>query len=336
MIERTPLVSVIIPNYNYERSLRLCLQALAEQAYPRLEVIVVDDGSTDDSVAVAQSFGAKVVHTPVNMGCAGARNVGAEAATGEVFFFLDSDVGLAPDAVANAVTLLRSDERIGAVCGIYDADPLIDDGPVERYRSLQLHYVQVACEGPISGIYPAMMAMRAEVFAAVGPFNAKLRHTEDADYGARLGRAYELRLTSAVRGRHDHDDKLKVLLNKVFTRSLLRVPLFAGGQKLGKGPESPARAAGSLAALGAVLTVPLPLLAGPLWTVVPAGLLLGSIAADGAMYRFVARRRGVGFGLFFVGTNLVSNVAIAAGVLTGAAQWVLSPRFRRIYDEVPA
>ncbi len=336
MIEQTPLVSVIIPNYNYERALRLCLNALAGQTYPRLEVIVVDDGSTDDSVAVAESSGAKVVHTPTNMGCAGARNVGAEVATGEVFFFLDSDVGLAPDAVANAVTMLRSDKRIGAVCGIYDADPLIDDGPIERYRSLQLHYVQVACEGPISGIYPAMMAMRAEVFTAVGPFNAKLRHTEDADYGARLGRDYELHLTSTVSGQHDHDDKLGVLVNKVFTRSFLRVPLFAGGQKLGKGPESPARAVGSLAALGAVLTAPLPLLAGPLWTVVPVGLLLGSIACDGAMYRFVARQRGSGFGLFFIGANLVSNVAIAAGVLTGAAKWVLSPRFRRIYDEVPA
>ena len=93
-----PLVSVIIPNYNYAKTLRLTLGSVRAQTYPALEVIVVDDGSTDDSIAVAESFGVTVLRTPSNGGCASARNLGVRHSSGEILFFLDSDVALAPTA----------------------------------------------------------------------------------------------------------------------------------------------------------------------------------------------------------------------------------------------
>src|SRR5690349_15816041 len=113
-----PLVSVIVPNYNYAESLDLCLRSVLDQTYPRLEVLVVDDCSTDDSVAVAQVLGVRVVSTGVNAGCGNARNVGAAHSTGDILCFVDSDVALAADAVAHAVAELDSDPRIGCVCGI--------------------------------------------------------------------------------------------------------------------------------------------------------------------------------------------------------------------------
>ncbi|GAB3845310.1 hypothetical protein GCM10029963_23440 [Micromonospora andamanensis] len=65
---KQPLVSVIVPNYNYARALHLCLDSLRAQTYPHLEIIVVDDCSTDDSVAVAEAHGARVTRTPYNGG----------------------------------------------------------------------------------------------------------------------------------------------------------------------------------------------------------------------------------------------------------------------------
>src|SRR4051794_698168 len=100
-----PLVSVIIPNYNYARTLSACIEAVQRQTYPAIEIIIADDCSTDDSVAVARGHGVTVLESPVNSGVSTARNLGAEHARGDVLFFLDSDVALETDAVAKAVEL---------------------------------------------------------------------------------------------------------------------------------------------------------------------------------------------------------------------------------------
>lgn len=327
-----PLVSVIIPNYNYSRVLRLCLAALRAQTYPRLEVIVVDDCSTDDSVAVAESFGVRVVRTPANGGPAVARNLGAAHAAGEILFFVDSDVATKPDAVANAVALLRADPGLGAVCGNYDPVPLIRDSLLEEYRCLQQSYWLIADEGRIATLYTALLAMRAEVFAEIGPFNPRLRETENADYGLRLAQRYEIRLTPAVRGVHDHDHDLRQLVRKVFTRSLLHIPMYARRPTFPGGLTSGPRAWSSLAAPLVVLALALPVAFGPVWAVVPLGLLAGYLACDRSMYRFVAARRSPVFLGYFAGMHFFLNLVIAVAAAAGAVGWLFSRQFRRLYD----
>ena len=117
MSRSDPLVSVIIPSYNSRRTLQLCLQSVAEQTYPHIELIVVDDRSTDGSYEIAVASGARVVRTPQNSGQSVARNLGAESANGEILFFLDSDVALDPRGVEIAVRTLLENARIGAICG---------------------------------------------------------------------------------------------------------------------------------------------------------------------------------------------------------------------------
>jgi glycosyltransferase involved in cell wall biosynthesis len=332
MLGERPLVSVIVPNYNYARTLDLCLSAVARQRYPHLEVIVVDDGSTDDSVAIAHRHGVRVLHTESNMGCAGARNLGVQHANGEVLFFLDSDVAPAPDAVENAVALLLADPTVGAVCGTYDAEPLIPDSLVERYRSLQLHIWISGDAGDISTVYPALFAMRTEVFHEVGPFNPALRQTENADYGHRITQRYRIVLDPTIHGPHDHDDRLGVMLWKFFERARLHMPLYLRRPDFTGGPTNSGRGWGALAALFAVVTVVLPALFGPAWLAVPVVLLAGSIAADSGMYRFVWRYAGSAFTVYFTAIHFLMNVAAAAASLVGFAQFVLSRRFRHMYD----
>lgn len=323
-------VSVVVPNYNGGRTLALCLRAALAQDHRPLEVIVADDCSTDDSVAIAEGLGARVVRTPRNGGCGVARNLGARHATGDVLFFVDSDVALEPDAVSSALRVLDADPAIGAVCGIEDPVPLIDDGPVEQFRALQYHYWSRSSEGVVSFLFPNICAIRADVFAELGPFDPTLRHTEEVDYGYRLSQRYQLRLTSTVSGRHDHDHRLVPLLRKLFHRGRMRVPLYAKARRFAKGFETANRAYGSMAALLAVATVPLPILAGPL-AVVPALLLAASVWSDAGMYRFVLRRRGPAFLLYFGVLQFAVNVTIAASVGVGVAQWFVSRRFRDTY-----
>ncbi|MFC5830998.1 glycosyltransferase family 2 protein [Nonomuraea insulae] len=332
MTEQGPLVSAIVPNYNYAASLTLCLRAMRAQTYGPIELIVVDDGSTDDSVEVARGLGVRVIRTERNMGVAGARNLGVAHARGEILIFVDSDVAPYPDAVEVAVGMLAADPGLGAVCSIHDPEPLIRDSLVEEYRALQYHYWTVSSEGPISFLFPALMAMPRRVFDDIGPFNTRLRETEEVDYGHRLTQRYEMVLTSAVRSRHDHDHKLFKLLRKLYRRGRARVPLYARRRRFARGFETSSRAGGSLAALAALAAAPLAIPLGPAGAALSALALAVSLLADLGMYRFVLRRRGPLFLLYFGVVHFLVNVTIAAGVAAGVARWLCSARFRRLYD----
>jgi glycosyltransferase involved in cell wall biosynthesis len=325
-----PLVTVIVPNYNYGRVLPLCLAAVLAQTYTPLEVVVVDDCSTDDSVRIAESMSVPVVSTPGNSGPAIARSTGAAWAHGEILFFVDSDVAPAPDAVANAVAVLSADPGMGGIGGTYDPEPLLRDTRVEHYRALQHHYWTASTAGEVSFVWSPLFAIRAAVFAEIGPFNPRLRYTEELEYGDRLTRHYTLWTTTAIHGRADHDE-LPTLLRKLFHRCRCRVPLYARRRRFARGYERPARVLGALAALLAVLTGPLPLLLGPAWAAVPAALLAAWLACDAGMYRFVRRRRGLAFTGFFAAVHLLVNLVVAGAAVAGVAQWLVSPRFRNSY-----
>src|SRR5690606_3255886 len=97
-----PLFSVIIPNWNGKHFLPTCLDALKAQTYPRVEVIVVDNASTDGSQALLKTDypWVKLVELPANRGFTGACNAGIRAATGDYIALLNNDTEVAPDWVA--------------------------------------------------------------------------------------------------------------------------------------------------------------------------------------------------------------------------------------------
>src|SRR5262245_21627849 len=104
----TTTVSVIIPCYNGAAFLRETVQSAVAQTHVPLEVIVVDDGSTDDSAAIADSFGPPVrVIRQKNQGESVARNQGVAASSGEYLMFLDADDLLAPNALATLIDAVR-------------------------------------------------------------------------------------------------------------------------------------------------------------------------------------------------------------------------------------
>ena len=88
----TPLVSVIIPTYNTARYVQESINSVLEQDYPSIQLIVIDDGSTDETVDIIRRYGERVVWlTQQNQGAAAARNAGLAVAQGEYIAFLDSD-----------------------------------------------------------------------------------------------------------------------------------------------------------------------------------------------------------------------------------------------------
>lgn len=108
-----PLVSVIIPVYNGARFLRAALESVFAQTYRPFEVIVVDDGSADESGSIAQSFPEVLYIQQANQGVAAARNNGIDAARGEFYAFLDQDDLWKPEKLKLQIEYLQSHPEIG-------------------------------------------------------------------------------------------------------------------------------------------------------------------------------------------------------------------------------
>ena len=94
------MLSIVVPVHNGGRQLASCLQALQASSYHDFEVLVFDDCSTDGSPAVIRSHGARYLRTPGLLGPAGARNLGANAAQGNILVFVDADVHVPPWSLA--------------------------------------------------------------------------------------------------------------------------------------------------------------------------------------------------------------------------------------------
>ena len=114
-LERYPRVSVVVCSYNAERTMEACLASLEKLNYPDYEVIVVNDGSTDRTLEIAQRFPYCRIISQPNKGLSAARNVGAEASTGEIVAYTDSDCVADPDWLAYLVAKMESAQLMA--CG---------------------------------------------------------------------------------------------------------------------------------------------------------------------------------------------------------------------------
>src|SRR5882757_4203866 len=113
-----PTLSAIIPALNAAATIARCLDSITAQLSGDVEVIVVDDGSTDATYKIASRYDVLLLKLPQNTGASAARNRGAEMARASVLFFLDADVALAPGAIARAKSAMsRSDAD--AIIGSY-------------------------------------------------------------------------------------------------------------------------------------------------------------------------------------------------------------------------
>ena len=115
------MISVVIPVYNSEKYLQNCLNSILHQTYSDLEIICIDDGSTDNSVALLEDYCRRDTRIRVllqeNAGASAARNRGIDAASGEYITFVDSDDAISMDMYQTLISILENDEVDIAHCG---------------------------------------------------------------------------------------------------------------------------------------------------------------------------------------------------------------------------
>ncbi len=172
-------VSVIIPAFNAEKTIGRTLEAIQKQSYPNIEIMIVDDGSTDRTQEIVQSFsGVKYVFQE-NAGPATARNHGARLASSDILFFTDSDCTPQPDWIEKILTGFEQKD-VGVVCGSYGiANPQSLLARCIHQEIRYRHHELVPDFPKVFGSYN--FAVRKHIFESVGGFNTQYRWASGED-----------------------------------------------------------------------------------------------------------------------------------------------------------
>jgi glycosyltransferase involved in cell wall biosynthesis len=326
-------VSVIIPVHNGGANFGQCLDALQRVEYADYEIIVVDDASTDDSVAMARLLGCRVLSLPHRSGPATARNAGAREADGEILFFIDADIVVSPNALS-VVNDALGDEGVDAVVGLL-AKASTFQRPSSAYENLYMHYMYTKFRESIPIFYTSAAAIRRHVFERVGGFDEQYTSPsiEDMAYGRYLlEHGCVVRLEPRLAVTHKKEFTFIQLLRVNFrkaaatARLMLRAP---GHQRLTRPVAADWGFLLSipltfLIVLGAVLSTAIGssmLLAG---TLVP---LLLTLILNGRFLAFLHQQHGVGFLLASLPLFWLNFLSYGLGMAWGGMSYVLGVRY---------
>ena len=178
-------ISVVVPTYNSESVIGQCLASLKSQTHPPVSVIVCDGGSTDGTVAIANDWGATVMHAEANRSAQ--RNAGAVRAPSEYIVFIDSDMRLTPDVLEECVATFQESDAALVI-------PEIDVGKSywARVRGFERSFYKTAW-----WLHAARCYRKAQ-FLEIGGFDVALVGPEDWDLDERIRHFGDIREISAA------------------------------------------------------------------------------------------------------------------------------------------
>jgi glycosyltransferase involved in cell wall biosynthesis len=190
-----PKVSVIIPNYNYEKFIAATVESVLSQTYKNIEIIIVDDGSKDNSLEVLKQFNNKIqVIEQKNAGVSAARNHGVSLSTGEFVAFLDADDIWLPEKLERQIEKIQVDSGIGLVhCSMTLINP--KDEPIGEINNGQEGFVAKEFlrfeRGVVIGAGSTSI-VRRETFDEIGGFDLRLSTAADWDFCYQVSRTHKI------------------------------------------------------------------------------------------------------------------------------------------------
>jgi len=210
-MQKLPLVSIIVPVYNDEDTIEVCLRTLIRQTYPKKEIIVVNDGSTDNTAEVLSKMIKEHPQLQIvsieHEGITKARNTGLKFAKGDLVFFSEGDAVYQRDYLRKAVESLETDSRMGGVCltgAPWIVKPTLVTECIDVENKIQR---KLLASGKMQAFYA--WVFRKKAIEAVGGFDERLFQGEDRDVFLRVKReGYSIGLITGINWRHKRDQTL--------------------------------------------------------------------------------------------------------------------------------
>jgi glycosyltransferase involved in cell wall biosynthesis len=321
------LVSVIIPVHDSENTIKRCLDSVFASAYKNIEVIVVDDASSDSSFSIAKSFPCKVIKKERNSGPADSRNLGADSAVGDIFLFIDSDTELFTDTITTIVKDMI-EESLSAVVGIYAKQP-INKGFFPEYYAL-LKYFSFAGQGKHKHAVFAShcAAIKKEVFKELKGFG-KFKwgmDIENEEFGNRINKKYSIIMDPAIQVKH-HFAGVGKLVYIFFNRTYWWTRFFLKHGKFEKTLTTKTMAAANICGFLLPFAVAIVLITGLsifAW-IIPLLLLLIFWKGYADFINFVLKERG----LLFAAKSLMFALLVSPVITFAAGCAFLSNLFSK-------
>ena len=189
-----PQISVIVPIYNSVPYLQRCVESIIAQTYPHLEILLIDDGSTDGSANLCDTLSEKdariqVVHKSQNEGLSAARNTGLDMASGTWIGFVDSDDWIAPDMYANlleSLTSLSADVVYGGIVPTEGEKPVTPAVPAGHLLSKDEYFRDFFRMGTQICVFYVWNALYCSSLLEGIRFRNEIRNAEDVDFSFRV------------------------------------------------------------------------------------------------------------------------------------------------------
>lgn len=204
---KKPIFSVIIPTFNRGKVIRRSIDSVLKQTFTDIELIVIDDGSNDNTESVVKDFHDSRLHylkNEKNEGANHARNMGIRVARGKYFSFLDSDDEWLPNKLLRVYEKFLSDEEIGCV---YDRAGILDNQgkivPIHEDILEGYIYKEALTKGYITSM--SFLSVKRECFDVLGGFDESFTHCQDDEICLRLASAFKFGLIPEVLGIYHTD-----------------------------------------------------------------------------------------------------------------------------------
>jgi len=180
----SPFVSVVVPVFNGSKTLIPCLRSILSSDLEGVELIVVDDGSSDATSEIASRFTPNVIRHPFNQGRSAARATGHRHARGRIIVCIDSDILIEPSTLRQIIDRFSRDPECAVISGrLADRQPELNIA--SQYLNLRLSYLYRNLPEKIPFFYGGVFAFRSEL---KDRFNSDFEICEDTDIGMRLSR----------------------------------------------------------------------------------------------------------------------------------------------------
>jgi GT2 family glycosyltransferase len=231
-------VSVVVPAYNAEKSIAQTIKALQEQTYKDVEIIIVDDGSLDQTRSIVQSLPNVKYIFQSNVGPASARNRGAQEVKTEIIFFTDSDCVPQKDWVEKILAGFK-EKNTAVVCGSYGI--VNDESLLARciHKEILYRHHHLVPEFPkVFGSYN--FAIRKNVFDQVGGFNMSYRFAsgEDNDLSYKIISAgHKIYFKKDALVNHVHTSQVRKYLKEQYRHGFWRAKMYFDFPKMMKGDD---------------------------------------------------------------------------------------------------